>query len=69
MFIWVTLPKGIGAISLFEKTIERKIAFVPGDPFYVDIKDANTMRLNYTSADCDVIDEGIHRLGDLLKEL
>lgn len=69
MFLWVTLPEGVSAMSLFPKALEKKVAFVPGDPFYIGIKNANTMRLNYTNADCETIEEGIRRLGDLLKEL
>lgn len=66
MFLWVTLPEGVSAMSLFPKALEKKVAFVPGDPFYIGIENANTMRLNYTNADCETIEEGIHRLGDLL---
>lgn len=69
MFLWVTLPEGVSALSLFPRALAQKVAFVPGDPFYVDMKNTNTMRLNYTNADCNSIEEGIRRLGDLLKEL
>lgn len=66
MFLWVTLPEGISAMSLFPKALEKKVAFVPGDPFYIGVKNVNTMRLNFTNADCAAIEEGICRLGDLL---
>ena len=56
-------------MSLFPKALEKKVAFVPEDPFYIGIENANTIRLNYTNADCETIVERIHRLGDLLKEL
>lgn len=69
MFLWVTLPKGVSALSLFPKALEKKVAFVPGDPFYTDVKNTNTLRLNYTNADCGTIEEGIRRLGDLLQNL
>lgn len=69
MFLWVTLPEGVSAMSLFPRALEKKVAFVPGDPFYTDAKNANTMRLNYTNADAETIEEGIRRLGDLLREL
>lgn len=69
MFLWVTLPEGIRAMDLFPKALEKKVAFVPGDPFYIQADNINTMRLNYTNADCETIDEGIRRLGELLKEL
>ncbi len=69
MFLWVTLPKEISAMTLFPKALEKKVAFVPGDPFYIDPKNANTMRLNYTNADCKTIEEGIRRLGAILSTL
>lgn len=69
MFLWATLPEGVSAMSLFPKALEKKVAFVPGDPFYTDMKNLRTMRLNYTNADCETIREGIRRLGGLLEEL
>lgn len=69
MFLWVTLPEGVSAMSLFPKALEKKVAFVPGDPFYIGIENANTMRLNFTNADCEAIEEGIRRLGELLHSL
>ena len=67
MFMWVTLPKGQSALKLFNKAIENKVAFVPGDPFYVDEKDVNALRLNYTNASTETIFEGIKRLSRILK--
>ncbi len=69
MFLWVTLPENVSALELFPKALEKKVAFVPGDPFYINKKNVNTMRLNYTNADCETIQEGIKRLGELLKGL
>jgi len=69
MFLWATLPEGVSAMSLFPKALEKKVAFVPGDPFYTDMKNLRTMRLNYSNADCETIREGIRRLGGLLEEL
>lgn len=68
MFLWVLLPEGVSAMSLFPKALERRVAFVPGDPFYTDEKNVRTMRLNYTNADCGTIEEGIRRLGELLRD-
>ena len=69
MFLWVTLPDGVSALDLFPKAKEKKVVFVPGDPFYIGKKNVNAMRLNYTNADCETIEEGIRRLGELFKEL
>ena len=62
MFIWVTLEEGVSALDLFHKAMEEKVAFVPGDPFYVDKQNVNTLRLNYTNSTPEVIEEGIRKL-------
>ena len=69
MFLWVTLPEELSAMHLFDKAIEEKVAFVPGDPFYVEKRGLNTLRLNFSSVDPDIIEEGIKRLGKVLHEL
>jgi 2-aminoadipate transaminase len=68
MFLWVTLPEGCSSMELFDRAIEKGVAFVPGEPFYVDGGGTNTMRLNFSNADEKVIEEGIRRLGKCLKE-
>ena len=69
MFIWATLPEGQRATALFEKALSQKVAFVPGNPFYTDGREANTMRLNYTNASKEMIEEGIKRLAKLFDEI
>lgn len=66
MFVWARLPEGQSALELFPRAMEQKVAFVPGDPFYVSKKNVNTLRLNYTNATPEVITEGIRRLGSIL---
>lgn len=64
MFIWATLPNGQSAKDLFDRAIRKKVAFVPGEPFYTDGRISNTMRLNYTNASKEMIEEGIRRIAD-----
>ena len=68
-----TLPSeedkdGEKAQALFEKAKAEKVAFVPGNPFYTDGREANTMRLNYTNSSPEMIKEGIARMGRILIE-
>jgi len=63
MFLWVSLPKTMSAMTLFDIAIKEKVAFVPGTPFYVNKKDTNTLRLNFSCMDQKTIREGIKRLG------
>ncbi|KOS62147.1 PLP-dependent aminotransferase family protein [Lysinibacillus agricola] len=66
MFIWATMNNGASSLDIFQKAMEQKVAFVPGDPFYTAKTGVNTMRLNYTNATPEVIREGIKRLGSIL---
>lgn len=66
MFIWVTLPDGRSSLELFDKVMEKKVAFVPGNPFYSDAKHVPTFRLNYTNSDSETIREGIRRIASVL---
>ncbi|SOC40129.1 hypothetical protein SAMN05892877_10717 [Rhizobium subbaraonis] len=69
MFIWVTLPDGFDGADLLAKAIERKkVAFVPGKAFHADGSGANTFRISFSCADEKTIDEGISRLGALVRE-
>ena len=68
MFLWGRLPEGVSAEAVFKKAIARKVAFVPGRPFYVDGTD-NAFRLNFSNADPHLIEEGIGRLGACLREV
>lgn len=68
MFIWLTLPAHINGAELLAKSLQStRVAFVPGQAFFADGSGANTIRLNFSLASGEMIDEGIKRLGHLLK--
>lgn len=68
LFLMVTLPEGIDATELLKQATARDVAFVPGDGFYTDGTGQNTFRLNYSNAREAMIEEGIKRLGLVIKE-
>ncbi len=68
LFLMVHVPQHINATELLKEAIERKVAYVPGDDFHVE-GGQNTFRLNYSNASPEMIEEGIRRLGALLKEV
>lgn len=67
MFLWVTLPKGCSSLDIFNKALEKKVAVLPGIPFYTHGGGENTLRLNFTNSSFDQIKEGIQRLSEVLK--
>ncbi|MCM2399165.1 PLP-dependent aminotransferase family protein [Rhizobium sp. S95] len=67
MFVWVTLPEGLDGGELLARSVEtEKVAFVPGQAFFADRSGANTLRLSFSCANEEMIDEGIKRLGRLV---
>lgn len=68
LFLWVELPKHMSAKALLPKAIEKKVAYVYGQPFFPGGEGENTLRLNYCNASHENIIEGIKCLGELFKE-
>jgi 2-aminoadipate transaminase len=69
MFLWVTLPHGLSSIDLFELAIKEDVAFVPGEAFYTNDAEKNTLRLNFSNSDMEKIEEGMKRLGKAAEKL
>ncbi len=69
LFIFAWLPEKVNTKELIEDCIKKhKIAYVPGQSFFVDGSGTNTMRLNFSYPAMDEIEEGIKRLGQAIKE-
>ncbi len=67
MFLWITLPEGCSSLELFDLAIKEQVAFVPGVPFHTDGQGGNTLRLNFSNATPERIEEGIARLGRAMR--
>lgn len=68
LFLWVTLPPGLDSSDLLKDALARKVAFVPGAPFFPAGGGTGTFRLNFSYCSPDRIEEGIARLGAVLRE-
>lgn len=67
LFLWVTLPRHMDATELFHAAAREKVAFVPGEPFWVGEPARNTLRLNFSNASESAIREGVARLGKAVR--
>jgi len=67
LFLWVTLPEGIDSADVLEDALHEEVAFVPGASFYPRGGGENTLRLNFSYCDSERIEEGIRRLGAVLR--
>ena len=68
LFLWARVPEWIDTGELLHEAVTAKVAYVPGYAFYADsTRGRNAMRLNFSNAKPEFIEDGIRRLGVLLK--
>jgi 2-aminoadipate transaminase len=68
LFLWGWLPENLDTTQILSEAVARKVAYVPGAPFFPDGGGHNTMRLNFSNATPEDIQDGISRLGKLFHE-
>jgi len=68
LFLWAQLPGGLDAKVVFQRAIERNVAFVPGAHFFCDGGHTDTLRLNFSNSTPAQIDVGMRTLREILME-
>ncbi|WP_240375996.1 PLP-dependent aminotransferase family protein [Bacillus piscicola] len=68
MFFWVAMPEHVNTTELLNHAVDNGVAFVPGAPFYVTEPAQNTMRLNFTNAEPELIEKGMERLVEVMSQ-
>jgi 2-aminoadipate transaminase len=68
LFIWVELPSCIDATAMLPEALARNVAYVPGEGFYAGGEGKSCMRLNFSFAEPEKIQEGIEVLAELIRE-
>jgi 2-aminoadipate transaminase len=68
LFLWATLPEGFDSTDVLKEALgQERVAFVPGTSFFPRGGGERTCRLNFSYCGPDMIDEGIRRLGSVIK--
>ncbi|TKZ21092.1 PLP-dependent aminotransferase family protein [Shimia litoralis] len=68
MFVWLTLPAHMDGAELLDVALDtEKVAFVPGKAFFADGSVANSLRLSFSCASPEMIQDGIRRLGRVIR--
>ncbi len=68
IFIWATLPGFLDTQDLLAKALRENVAFVPGSGAYVDKRGGSSMRLNFSGSNESTIEEGVRRIGKVVRE-
>ena len=61
-FILMELAAGADTAAMLLDAIESGVAYVPGQPFFVDQSGSNTLRLAYSKESTDAIADGVERM-------
>jgi GntR family transcriptional regulator/MocR family aminotransferase len=67
MFIWLELPGGMLADELFPRAAQAGVLFAPGSYFYPSGAPCPFFRLNFARQPLEAIEEGVRRLGGVLR--
>lgn len=69
LFLWARAPEAINTRDFLLKAVAARVAYVPGFAFYPGEQGGeHSMRLNFSNASTEMINEGIYRLGRAMKE-
>ena len=67
LFVWVTLPEAVDAWDMLPEAIERQVAYVPGTAFAVEGGFRNTLRLNFSNVQPELIPVAVERLAAVIQ--
>ena len=69
LFLWVELTKPIDTLPLLHESLEKeKVAFIPGQPFFVDGSGSHTLRLSFSNVSDDNIGIGLEKISRLIAQ-
>jgi 2-aminoadipate transaminase len=66
-FVWLTANPAVDTEALCDVASARRVAYVPGRPFYVDGRGRNEIRLSFSRTSEEEIFEGIGRLAEVIR--
>jgi 2-aminoadipate transaminase len=69
LFLWVRLPAGLTDVDVFRAAIARKVAVVPGHPFFVHPNQHSHIRLSFSNRSEELIESGMAALGRAMSTL
>lgn len=69
LFIWVRLPDGLDLGRLADAAAARGVAFKPGSEYHVEGREVPCLRLAFGFPSAAVIEDGIARLGESVREV
>ncbi|WP_028239439.1 aminotransferase-like domain-containing protein [Stutzerimonas azotifigens] len=69
LFFWLALKRPVDTRALLPRALERQVAFMPGEPFFVEPeRNPGYLRLNFSHVPPERLGEGLRRLAEVIRE-
>jgi DNA-binding transcriptional MocR family regulator len=69
LFFWLTLKQPLDTRSLLKPALEQNVAFMPGEPFFIDPdQHPGHLRLNFSHVAPERLGEGLRRLAGVVRQ-
>ncbi|NJN45302.1 MAG: PLP-dependent aminotransferase family protein [Candidatus Competibacteraceae bacterium] len=68
LFFWIRLTRDCDTRALLVKSLERNVAFMPGEPFFAKPNCGCFMRLNFSHATPEQMERGLAILAEVIRE-
>lgn len=69
LFFWLTLKQPLDTRTLLAAALERNVAFMPGEPFFIEPdRHPGHLRLNFSHVAPERLDDGLQRLAEVVRE-
>lgn len=66
-FTWVEFPEGVDTEAMLQNAAEAGVTYLPGEMFAVNEDHSNCLRLSFSYADQEQIDDGVKALAETAK--
>lgn len=67
-FVFFTLPSSMDGKELLEEAIAHNVAFVAGEPFFIDGSGKNTIRFSYAQPSVEEIEKAVKIVAEVIQE-
>ncbi len=69
LFFWLQLKQPVDTRTLLKPALEQDVAFMPGEPFFVDPEqNPGYLRLNFSHVAPERLNEGVRRLAQVVRQ-
>lgn len=67
--LWVSIPKGVSSVKLYERCLDKKVIISPGTFYYKDERGLGYIRISFAGVNINEIWEGVSIIGTEIEKM